>query len=40
MSEGGACSLVMSPKRNEWQGRTSVDLEVIDFQPGPEARLA
>jgi single-stranded-DNA-specific exonuclease len=40
MSEGGACNLVVSPKRNEWQGRTSVDLEVIDFQPGPEARLA
>ncbi|MGL4552686.1 MAG: single-stranded-DNA-specific exonuclease RecJ, partial [Gemmataceae bacterium] len=37
MAEGGACSLVVSPKRNEWQGRTSVDLEVIDFQAGAEA---
>jgi single-stranded-DNA-specific exonuclease len=39
MSEKGACNLVVSPKRNEWQGRVSVDLEVIDLQPGPEARL-
>lgn len=39
MSAGGACSLVFTPKRNEWQGRTSVDLEVIDFQAGAEARL-
>lgn len=39
LSEGGACSLVVVPKRNEWQGRASVDLEVVDFQPGSEARL-
>lgn len=39
MSEQGQCCLVVSPKRNEWQGRTSVDLEVIDFQPGGVARL-
>jgi single-stranded-DNA-specific exonuclease len=40
MSAGGACCLAFTPKRNEWQGRVTVDLEVADFQPGPEARLA
>jgi single-stranded-DNA-specific exonuclease len=39
MSAGGACCLAFTPKRNEWQGRVSVDLEVTDFQPGAEARL-
>jgi single-stranded-DNA-specific exonuclease len=39
MSERGQCSLVYTPKINEWQGYTRVDLEVIDFQPGPAARL-
>ena len=40
MSSGGACSLVFTPRRNEWQGRVSVDLEVTDFQPGAEVRLS
>ena len=40
MSQGGQCSLVYTPKINEWQGFTRVDLEVIDFQPGPVARLS
>jgi single-stranded-DNA-specific exonuclease len=39
MSAGGACCLAFTPKRNEWQGRTSVDLEVSDFQAGADARL-
>lgn len=39
-SAGGACCLVFTPRRNEWQGRVSVDLEVTDLQPGAEARLA
>jgi single-stranded-DNA-specific exonuclease len=39
MSAGGACCLAFTPKRNEWQGRVTVDLEVADFQPGAEARL-
>jgi single-stranded-DNA-specific exonuclease len=39
MSAGGTCCLAFTPKRNEWQGRLSVDLEVTDFQPGPQARL-
>jgi single-stranded-DNA-specific exonuclease len=39
MSAGGACCLAFTPKRNDWQGRTTVDLEVADFQAGAEARL-
>ena len=39
MSAGGECSLVFTPLRNEWQGRRSVELEVHDFQAGPQARL-
>jgi single-stranded-DNA-specific exonuclease len=39
LSAGGACCLAFTPKLNEWQGRRSVDLEVADFQPGPQARL-
>jgi hypothetical protein len=39
-SAGGAVCLAFTPRRNEWQGRVSVDLEVSDFQPGAEARLA
>jgi single-stranded-DNA-specific exonuclease len=40
MSAGGECCLAFTPRRNEWQGRVSVDLEVSDFQPGAQARLA
>ncbi len=39
MSERGACCLAFTPKRNEWQGRVSVDLEIVDLQAGAEARL-
>jgi single-stranded-DNA-specific exonuclease len=39
MSDGGRCCLVFTPRLNEWQGYRSVELEVVDFQPGPEARL-
>jgi single-stranded-DNA-specific exonuclease len=40
LSAGGRCCLAFTPRINEWQGRRSVDLEVRDFQAGPEARLA
>ncbi len=33
MSNGGVCSLVFTPKLNEYNGFTSVNLEVVDFQP-------
>ncbi len=39
MSAGGKCCLAFSPIINEWQGRRSVEIHVVDFQPGAEARL-
>jgi single-stranded-DNA-specific exonuclease len=39
-SGNGACCLAFTPRINEWQGRRSVELEVTDFQPAAEARLA
>jgi single-stranded-DNA-specific exonuclease len=39
MSRDGACCLAFTPRRNEWQGKVSVDLEVSDFQPRAKARL-
>jgi single-stranded-DNA-specific exonuclease len=39
MSAEGACCLAFTPKLNEWQGRRSVNLEVVDFQAGAQARL-
>jgi single-stranded-DNA-specific exonuclease len=39
MSAGGACCLAFTPKLNEWQGRVSVDLVVVDLQPGAQAQL-
>jgi single-stranded-DNA-specific exonuclease len=39
MSDGGRCCLAFTPKVNEWQGYRSVELEVVDFRPGPRAQL-
>lgn len=39
MSEGGDCCLAATPVLNEWQGNRSVELHVIDFQAGNNARL-
>lgn len=39
MSAGGACSLVFSPRLNEWQGQRSVEIEVTDFRAGHEVAL-
>jgi single-stranded-DNA-specific exonuclease len=39
MSQRGQCSLVFTPRLNEWNGSRRVELEVVDFQPGPRARL-
>ncbi|HMP03482.1 MAG TPA: single-stranded-DNA-specific exonuclease RecJ [Gemmatales bacterium] len=38
-SGGGACSLVFTPKHNEWNGFTSIDLQVQDFQPRARPEL-
>jgi single-stranded-DNA-specific exonuclease len=39
MSDSGQCCLVFSPTFNDWQGFRSIQLEVIDFEPGAKARL-
>lgn len=39
MSQQGQCCLAFTPRWNEWQGYRSVDIEVKDFQAGPEAKL-
>jgi RecJ OB domain len=40
MSQGGQVSMVFTPRWNEWQGMRSVEIEVKDFQAGPNAALA
>lgn len=40
MSQSGQCCLAFVPRWNEYQGRKSVEIEVKDFQAGPEAKLA
>jgi single-stranded-DNA-specific exonuclease len=39
MADGGRCCLVFTPRLNEWQGMRRVELEVVDLQAGPRARL-
>lgn len=39
MSAGGHCCLAFTPVLNHWQGRTNVEMEVADWQPGSQARL-
>jgi len=39
MSQQGKCCLAFVPRWNEWQGYKNVEIEVKDFQPGPEAKL-
>ena len=39
MSAGGKCSLVFSPRLNEWQGQRSVEIDVTDFRAGHEVVL-
>jgi single-stranded-DNA-specific exonuclease len=39
MSAGGQCCVVFTPRINEWQGYRNIELEVVDFQAGPRARL-
>lgn len=38
-SAGGQCCLAFTPRLNEWNGYRSVEIDVIDFQPGPTATL-
>lgn len=39
MSCSGQCSLVFTPRLNDWQGFRRVDLDIVDFQAGPQARI-
>lgn len=39
MSADGKCCLVFTPRFNEYRGMKSVEIQVRDFQPGPDARL-
>jgi single-stranded-DNA-specific exonuclease len=39
MSQAGVCCLAFTPRWNEWQGYRSVDIEIKDFQAGPDAKL-
>jgi single-stranded-DNA-specific exonuclease len=39
MSAGGQCCLVFTPGFNAWQGRRTIQLEVVDFQAGTQAQL-
>ncbi|MFT3879288.1 MAG: single-stranded-DNA-specific exonuclease RecJ [Gemmatales bacterium] len=39
LSQSGQCSLVFTPKPNEWNGYTSIDMEVADLQAGGVAKL-
>jgi single-stranded-DNA-specific exonuclease len=39
MSQGGQCCLAFTPRLNEWQGFRSIEIEVKDFQAGPQATL-
>jgi single-stranded-DNA-specific exonuclease len=39
MSADRQCCLVFSPSFNDWNGWRSLQLEVVDFEPGPKARL-
>jgi single-stranded-DNA-specific exonuclease len=40
MADAGRCCVVFTPRVNEWQGYRSVEIEVVDFRPGPDAELA
>lgn len=40
MAVNGQCSLVFTPRINEWQGFRNVEIEVRDFQSGPNPVLA
>ena len=39
MSQGGQCSIVFTPRWHEYMDYKSVDIQIKDFQAGPEAKL-
>lgn len=38
-SGGGHCCVAFTPRKNDFQGRTSIEVEVHDFQPNEVAKL-
>lgn len=40
MSKDGKCCLAFTPRINEWMGRRTVDLEIVDLQAGSQAKLS
>jgi single-stranded-DNA-specific exonuclease len=40
MSQGGQISMAFTPRLNEWQGCRTIEVEMKDFQPGPDPQLA
>jgi len=39
MAADGACCVVLCPRINDWQGMRRIEIEVLDFQAGAQARL-
>jgi single-stranded-DNA-specific exonuclease len=39
LSAGGDACLAFTPKINEWQGSRRIELEVLDYRPGPTVQL-
>lgn len=39
LSADGWCSIAFTPRFNEWNGQRWIELEIRDFQAGPEPRL-
>ncbi|GBD36559.1 Single-stranded-DNA-specific exonuclease RecJ [bacterium HR36] len=39
LSANGQCALVFHPRRNCWRGFESLDLQVLDLQPGPQPQV-
>lgn len=39
LSDNGTCCLAFTPRRNDWNGQSTVDLEVSDFQAGATPQL-
>jgi single-stranded-DNA-specific exonuclease len=39
VSQDRKCCVAFTPRVNDWQGNRTIELEVCDFQPGPEAKL-
>jgi single-stranded-DNA-specific exonuclease len=39
LADQGRCCIAFTPRLNEWNGQRTVEMDVLDFRPGPQARL-